>query len=372
MSATQETFFQLVRLALGHEKADSFIEPSDWEELIALCKRQGLSALCTDGLQKLYSDNTGFHCGLDAQKKLRMEWFSDTVNCETEYVKHSRVIAKLAEFYSAHGLEMMVLKGYGLSLNYPVPQHRESGDIDIFLLGDPVDGVPAWKQGDQAAEKELGIKVDNSHHHHSVFRYKGRSIENHFDFINVYGHKSSAEIEKILKEEALAARNHIEIDGRSVLLPPDNLNAIFLAKHCALHFASEELKMRQVIDWATFVEKRGSLVDWNKTGDIYKKYNLEQFVGILNRIAVEKAGFSLEIFPFVAEKDEIYERVLCEIITPEFTEKEKGDLLSALYVKPRRWWANRWKHKLCYPDSLFSGFAHSLFAKILKPSHFIH
>lgn len=30
---------------------------------------------------------------------------------------------------------MMVLKGYGLSLNYLKPSHRPCGDIDIWLFG---------------------------------------------------------------------------------------------------------------------------------------------------------------------------------------------------------------------------------------------
>lgn len=31
---------------------------------------------------------------------------------------------------------MVLLKGYCLSLNYPKPNHRPCGDIDIYLCGD--------------------------------------------------------------------------------------------------------------------------------------------------------------------------------------------------------------------------------------------
>ena len=53
-----------------------------------------------------------------------------------------------------------------------------------------------------------------------------------------------------------------------------------------------------------------------------------------------------------------------------FSEQEKGSLSSALWVKPRRWWHNRWKNRLCYSDSLVSTFVHSFHAKIVKPDHF--
>ena len=64
-------------------------------------------------------------------------------------------------------------------------------------------------------------------------------------------------------------------------------------------------------------------------------------------------------------------RVFADMLCLEFKEKESGTLCSALWVKPRRWCSNRSKHEICYSDSLFSSFSHSLYAKILKPSHFI-
>lgn len=61
---------------------------------------------------------------------------------------------------------MMVLKGYGLSKNYPVPNHRPCGDMDIYLFGDQ-------EKADKLIAEELGIKIDNSHHHHTVFQFQG-------------------------------------------------------------------------------------------------------------------------------------------------------------------------------------------------------
>lgn len=46
-----------------------------------------------------------------------------------------QAVASLAGFYNAHGYKMMVLKGYACSLNWPRPEHRPCGDIDIWLFG---------------------------------------------------------------------------------------------------------------------------------------------------------------------------------------------------------------------------------------------
>lgn len=64
---------------------------------------------------------------------LKYEWFGSVFQAEADYKKYVEDIASLAKAYSEAGIEMMVLKGYGLSLNYPVPAHRPVGDVDVFL-----------------------------------------------------------------------------------------------------------------------------------------------------------------------------------------------------------------------------------------------
>lgn len=88
---------------------------------------------------------------------------------------------------------MMVLKGYACSLNWPKPEHRPCGDIDIWLFGQQ-------KEADKALSKEKGIEIDKSHHHHTVFYWGEFMVENHYDFINVHQNKTNAKLEKVLKE----------------------------------------------------------------------------------------------------------------------------------------------------------------------------
>ena len=87
---------------------------------------------------------------------------------------------------------MMVLKGYGLSLNYPIPSHRPCGDVDIWNFGE-------YRRADKVLHDKLGITVDNSHHHHTTFTFQDQFFENHYDFINVHSHPSSKVVEAKLK-----------------------------------------------------------------------------------------------------------------------------------------------------------------------------
>lgn len=39
--------------------------------------------------------------------------------------------------------------------------------------------LPAWRRGDEVICKR-GIAIDYSHHHHSVFSWRGQMVENHY------------------------------------------------------------------------------------------------------------------------------------------------------------------------------------------------
>lgn len=56
-------------------------------------------------------------------------------NYEYRYELYRRAIAELAGFYGEYGLKMMILKGYTCSLDWPKPEHRPCGDIDIWQFG---------------------------------------------------------------------------------------------------------------------------------------------------------------------------------------------------------------------------------------------
>ena len=81
-------------------------------------------------------------------------------------------------------------------------------------------------------------------------------------------------------------------------------------------------------------------------------------------------GFDASVFHGLY-LDDLYERFKSEIIYPEYPIREDGTLLRALAIKPIRWWHNRWKNRLCYPDSLFSTFVYGVWGKLLKPVHFV-
>jgi len=344
----------LTRLGIGHQ-AEALSYPVNWNEVQAFSEKQGLAAILVDGIDKLPESQR-------PPKDLLLQWIGEVLqNYEYRYESYRRAIAELAGFYREHGLKMMVLKGYACSLDWPKPEHRPCGDIDIWQFG-------KQKDGDTLIESEKGIKIDKSHHHHTVYEWGGFIVENHYDFVNVYAHKSSAELENIFKELGEDDSNYVDVYGEKVYLPSLNLHALFLMRHMVSHFASSEINLRQVLDWAFFVEKHTKEIDWEWLMGVLDKYHMRDFFNLINAICVDDLDFAADIFPEVRFIPELKERVLADILEPAYGAAEPASFIPRLMYKYRRWQGNAWKQELCYKESRIVAFILGLWSHILKPS----
>lgn len=355
----KESFLLLIRLGIGHSACFP-TQSVDWSAIKALSDQHGLSAIVLDGIDKLNTNLTNGTNTLPLEFKL--EWIGEVLQeYEQRYTQYQKAIGSLAGFYNQHGFKMMVLKGYGLSLNYPKPNHRPCGDIDIWLFG-------KQKEADALLAKEYGIEIDNEHHHHTVFEWKGFSIENHYDFLNVHHHKSNVELEAILKELGQNDSYSVELNGEVVYMPSANLHALFLLRHSMSNFASTGMQLRQLLDWAFFVENHGREIDWDRLERMVDKFGMKALYEVFNGICVEDLGFDISTFPKVQFDPMLKERVLNDILSREFSEKEEGGFLRRAIFKYRRWKANAWKHELCFNESMASAFWSGVWGHLLKPS----
>ena len=389
MNQSAEVLFKLIRIALGKEGLTpspspegegSFALPAavDWKTVIDMSFEQGVAALAVDGLQRIYDrlevSGERLACleDLDSPEleDLKYEWFGEVMNCEQDYEAYRQTIAHLAKVYEERGFGMMLLKGFGLSLNYPVPSHRPTGDIDIYNFGQ-------WREADKAIEA-LGIEIDNSHHHHTVFNFEGQMVENHYDFINVHSHLSNRKIEaafKAMAEDRTKAVRYTFPDGTGMYLPSADLNALFTLRHCALHFASEEMTLRQLLDWALFVDRHSGEVDWDFFWKQTEMMGMTKFALCMCSIAGQRLGMDEAVFhiperfaAFASNEAALVERVLEDILHPEFDEASGKGVVRYIWSRSRRWWHNRWKHRLVYSDSLLSTFLVQIWSHLLKPS----
>lgn len=326
----------------------------NWQSLYPLALHQGVSAILLDAIGFLPED-------VRPAKPVLLQWIGQATMMERMYARHKERIASLAELYGQQGIRMLLLKGYGCSLCYPKPEHRPTGDIDVYLFGKK-------DEADALVEKCLGIKVHREYHKHSTYNYGGVEVENHAKFIDDVSHKSNIRFEQILmsvldKKECLPS----PIDN--VLLPSPTFNALFLLRHTGEHFASNEITLRHVLDVGTFFQRYHRNIDWPLVFKVYKEERMLWFFNAIATICVEYLGIEAACF---ASDDKQYsyqsDTTLADRILSDIFEKKDvlpmttagidtiGKKLKYAIDKSRRWWRNRWKYQLVYNENLVESF----------------
>lgn len=350
----RNSFISLLRLGIGHY-VSSLPENINWQQVKSFSKRQGLTAIVIDGIE-------GLPERLRPSKDVLLEWIGEVLqNYEYRYKVYCHTLADLAGFYHSHGLKMMIVKGYACGMDWPKSEHRSYGDIDIWLFGE-------CKKADSLVEKEKGFKIDKSHHHHTVFNWNGFSVENHYDFINVHRYESNVRYEALLKGLGKDDSNSVIINNERVYLPAPNLHALFLLRHSMMDFVASSLSLRQVLDWAFFVEENTNEIDWEWILGLLKEYQMFEFFNILNAICVDNIGFKASIFPSVQFNPELKEKVFDDIIEPKFTREEPKAFFPRIHYKYKRWQGNAWKQSLCFKESRWDNFRNGIKAKLTKPN----
>ena len=356
-SNVNKDFLALVRLGIGTGLVSGFTfqVPIDWHGVKDLAEQQGLSAIVLDGIERLPDQQR-------PPKVFLLEWIGETLQgYEYRYDLYCKTMAEMAEFYNKHGFKMMILKGYACSLDWPKPDHRPCGDIDIWQFGQQ-------KEADEVLAKEKGIEIDGGRLHHTVFYWRDFMVENHYDFINVHHHRSHAGLEKVFKELGKDDSHVVEVFGEKIYMPSPNLHALFLVRHALNHFASIGINLRQVLDWAFFAEKHSNEIDWKWLTGMLELYYMKDFYNCLNAICVEDLGFDASIFHGVQYSPVMKDRVLADILNPEFGAEEPKKLIQRLIYKYRRWKGNAWKRELCYNESRIESFLDGIKVKLTKPT----
>jgi len=325
----------LIHISLDNKA--SFRQPltdSDWQRLYEDAEKQSLTGVLFSGIEKLPKPQL-------PNMDLLMDWLGQVSYMETVYDQHRETLTKLAKFYASHGIKMLLLKGYGLSLNYPIPNHRPTGDIDIYLYGD-------GGKADELMLSELGITSKQNEEKHSVFEFEGITVENHASFINGTSHPSLCKLEDYFEKDV---QNAISIDqltkdAKGFFVPSVSINALYLPYHIADHFFHGEASLRQLCDWAFFVKKYHNHISWYATEEWAKKSGFLKFYCCLNGIVQDYLGIDSSFFPNWPRDKKLEERVLNEILT-----KHEPVQLS-LWRKVIRYFASSWKFRLVYNENI--------------------
>ncbi|MBP5539055.1 MAG: nucleotidyltransferase family protein [Bacteroidales bacterium] len=311
-------FTQLMLLGLGlREKVpqalrDLLEENEDrktqcLQAVYQLSQEQGFPSVVYDGLQRVFSQGE-YTIG----EELNYEWFGACLGAEMTYAAQEKTLSYLACFYRYYGMDMMLLKGFGLCPLYPVPNHRPLGDIDIWLFGD-------LEKGDRLLEEKLGIRVEKDKEHHTVFSVNGIMVENHYEFINLKSHWSNRLFHDALERLGRENPERIRVDRGELFLPSPTFNAVFLFRHLAQHYMGAGINFRQLADWVLFLKRDASKVDWPVLIDLVEKSGCKPFYRAVMGLSVHFFGLSPEHLPAFERAPQWEEQVVQDMLLDNAT-----------------------------------------------------
>lgn len=255
------------------DTAGTAVTPGSWERIYRMAADHGLSAVVWDGICRLPAAQ-------QPPRETRIRWALSAEKLEERYRHQQQTASKLAARFSEEGLRMLLLKGLGLSRDYPIPEHRECGDIDIYLYGES-------DKGDRILH-EIGAHPYFDVPKHSEYVWDGVLIENHRTILNVRRNRTERELNAVLVRLLEKEGTHGLAPG--IQAPRATFNAIFLIRHAAVHFQKEGIVLRHLCDWACFLTRHWDEIDHALFRTAMEDYRMDRFADLMTAAAVEYLG----------------------------------------------------------------------------------
>ncbi len=351
-----EALFSLLRFGLKLESPDnesvsclSTMDKIDWMQLRDISECQGVSAIVFEGLNIIISQlgKTSIAASSDFNwwQNFIFEWIGIVTQIEQGNKSQKRVMDDLASKWKQKGCNVMVMKGQANSLMYPKPEQRSPGDIDCYLFDN-------YKKGNEIA-RLAGAEVDESWYKHSVISYEGEIFENHQYFVHTRNGRRGKMLEKDLEDALNVPMIKFPKLTDYTIVPPSQWTAMFLTHHACGHFLSEGLRLKQVLDWAMFINIHQNEVEWPLYYEFCERNHLRKFADMLTSICVNHLGVQLKN-PDITTDHSYVEKTLKSIFYDDdyIYSKGEGRWKERLHVI-RNLFKYRWKYEELYEQSIW-------------------
>ena len=269
------------------------LSEEDWTRLFTLAAQHGVTALLFDTILRLPEQQ-------QPSRALKIRWALSSEAIEKRHAQQTRAAHELTTLFASHGVRTILLKGLGLSIYYPRPEHRECGDIDLWL--DDCD------KGNRLIE-ELGI----------------------------------------VNAEAENSR----LAPAGYYTPSPMFNALYLLRHMARHFGTEGINLRHLLDWGLFLRSEQSEIDFEKILTLYAATGYDTVYNIFTALAGELLDEDFTPLLSAVPDPQLKQRVLNDILGFGVYRTPSGNRLTRIGRKTRKLFSCRWKYRTLLPENFW-------------------
>jgi|GEM_PF-1688177 len=353
LSRTEQILLELLKGALSGKLSESAfrlpLTDEEWNAVRSLAIKQGVYSIAFDGVGLLPPE-------LQPSKKIFLSWAANVTIQEERYKYKCQKVKELKEFFEQHNLKMMLLKGVGLASFYPIPSHREWGDIDIWLFGHK-------EEGDRLAKEELGANLTEGGMQSGFYFYE-MPVENHSHFADINSINNVIEqlytdfksIEEKIKPMAETSNSIFVLNvGTELFVPTPTFNFFFLFCHMARHFINK-LDIRHLSDWACFLKENRDKYDKELVCKTFEELHLALSVEVFTRLAIRLFDLPESCDPQIKLRyydKHLEDKVLEYIFRPSLSIPRPQSRFLRVFWRAAYFFHDYWLNKMLFNQNAF-------------------
>ena len=265
LSENRRILLQLLRKALDNSYQVELPKGADWMGVLNLASEQGVQGICLEAIEILPA-------GTIPQPTL-LQWIGLSEMQRQQYEQTWRVACKLDKLWAAEGIQATVLKGRSIAKYYPVPSHRYSCDLDVFIEGE-------WGRACELLEGQ-GIRLEHEVYKEVEFTLDNVYVECHRYITPVRGNKHLKEFERYLRS-LLDGEPKECFEGTTLVCPPLMFTVMLYIEHALGDLLHGHLTLKHIVDWVVL---RRQPVDWDAFHTRCKAFKFDKFLPLIDALA---------------------------------------------------------------------------------------
>lgn len=338
-----------------------------WDELMQLAKEQTVFGLVMQGKRTLPQE-------LQPERRANLRWLGSAGKIQMNNERMNKAVVAITGLYKKMGVNPLIMKGQVIATEYPHPDYRHSGDIDICFRSEK-EARQAYKWVETSEECKCLPLVNEKE---QPFSWHGIAIENHERVVDMaYGRYQTA-IQKIFGDSlANDERCYVEICGNKIETLPCTLALFHLIVHMEYHILNEGIGLRQFCDIAVYTSNHADELNRDSTrlNSWLKECGLDRIAAAIGWILIRELGVGESMIAWNLEPNGISKQQLTDaadmIMNDLWTggnfgkkkwafKKDAGFLAQKLRAMPLHWAQYR-KYREILPNEAWANFIHKFY-----------
>lgn len=287
MSTVEQQYFALLRAALWDAPV-SIDGKIDWEAVMQVAGFHSNNVLIADVASRMPEGNKPSPAMLTKLQSVMR-------NNLLHQMQLRQILLQAVKLLREHGIEPVVLKGFGLAMLYPNPTLRQIGDIDLFVgLADFHEACELLRS--LPGSYNWGAEIDAGRHY---------NIE--FGSLPLEVHRVSADIEDVKLKPIYAAMEQdglldhpqrVNYEGFEISIPSKEFAVFFTFYHAWHHYLETGIGWRQLTDVTLTLHTYHRQLDFDKLHQWLTSMRLMRPWQTFGYLLVDCLGLHQEEMPF--------------------------------------------------------------------------